>query len=108
VSQFLSDITSAQTSDSVKLLALLCVGDIGSSHDLSGLVDLKALIDGAAGWPSEDVRAAGAQAIGMNAASTPCGRGWLRGRPIALLLILQGSNKEEKRRCVILVMAQPG
>jgi predicted nicotinamide N-methyase len=71
VSQFLSDIKSVQTSDSVKLLALLCVGDIGSSHDLSGLVDLKALIDGAAGWPSEDVRAAGAQAIGMNAARTP-------------------------------------
>lgn len=55
----------------MKLLALLCVGDIGSTRDLSSQVDLKTLIDGAAAWPSEDVRAAGAQAIGTYRVLSP-------------------------------------
>lgn len=64
VKRFIRDVKSGSSSDSVKLLALLCLGEIGKANDLSAVGDVHIEILSVFGSPSEDVRSAASYALG--------------------------------------------
>jgi len=64
VNKFVSDIKKKSTSDTNKLLALYCVGEIGRRVDLSGITSLKKNILNAFESPSEEVKAAASVSLG--------------------------------------------
>eukprot|EP01038_Epipyxis_sp_PR26KG_P006809 gene6809-9325_t len=60
--QFLNDLSA--TNESLKQLALLCLGEIGQYSDLSNISELKNLILNCFESPSEDTKLAAAYALG--------------------------------------------
>ncbi|KJE95984.1 Cullin-associated and neddylation-dissociated 1 [Capsaspora owczarzaki ATCC 30864] len=64
VSQFAADVENPGTVDNIKLLALLCIGEIGKFLDLSSLPSLSALIITQFGASSEEVKTAASYALG--------------------------------------------
>ena len=64
VNKFISDIKSTETSDSVKLLSLLALGEIGRKTDLSHVQDLQTIILSTFSSQTEEVRAAASYALG--------------------------------------------
>lgn len=64
INKFVLDIKDPKSSDSVKLFALLAVGEIGCSVDLSSKSELKAVIVQAFSSDSEDIKAAASYALG--------------------------------------------
>lgn len=64
VSKFIADIKSEESSDSVRLLCLLSVGEVGKKSDLSSISDLQTVILGTFSSQSEEVRSAASYALG--------------------------------------------
>ncbi|XP_065897890.1 cullin-associated NEDD8-dissociated protein 1-like [Dysidea avara] len=64
VSRFVADVQNVETSDSVKLLALLSIGEIGQQSDLSGFGNLQQVIIDVFSSPTEEVRSAASFALG--------------------------------------------
>lgn len=64
VTKFISDVQSESSTDSVKLLCLLSIGEIGRQVDLSGISDLKSVILQTFSSPSEEVRSAASYTLG--------------------------------------------
>ncbi|XP_065063149.1 cullin-associated NEDD8-dissociated protein 1-like [Rhopilema esculentum] len=64
VSKFISDIMDSKSSDSVRLFALLALGEIGSYIDLSKEKKVKAVIVESFSSDSEEVKSAAAYALG--------------------------------------------
>lgn len=55
VGQFIQDVKNSRSTDSIRLLALLALGEVGHHLDLSGQPELKAVILDAFGSTSEEV-----------------------------------------------------
>jgi len=64
VNQFINDIKHSKSSDSVRLLALLTLGEIGKDVDLSVQPDLQAVIVQSFSSPNEEVKTAASYALG--------------------------------------------
>lgn len=64
VSKFISDICTESISESVKLLSLLTVGEIGKDIDLSGAGDILGAISNSFSSQSEHIKTAAAFALG--------------------------------------------
>eukprot|EP00123_Amoebidium_parasiticum_P018557 comp24239_c0_seq1/m.44810 comp24239_c0_seq1/g.44810 ORF comp24239_c0_seq1/g.44810 comp24239_c0_seq1/m.44810 type:complete len:1254 (-) comp24239_c0_seq1:279-4040(-) len=60
----LADITNKKSTDSVRLLCLLTIGEIGSHVDLSANDNIKVVLDESLVSPSEDVKSGAAHALG--------------------------------------------
>lgn len=57
-------LRDANVPDSEKVLALLCVGEIGKRRDLSGMSELLGLLMGSLDMPREEVKSAASYALG--------------------------------------------
>ncbi|KAJ8398852.1 hypothetical protein AAFF_G00417600 [Aldrovandia affinis] len=64
VGQFIRDVKSPNSSDPVRLLALLSLGEVGHHADLSGQPELKAVVLDAFSSASEEVKSAASYALG--------------------------------------------
>ena len=64
VTQFVNDISGDKTTESVKLLSLLTVGEIGKDIDLSGTGDILGIMSKSFAAPSEHIKTAAAFALG--------------------------------------------
>lgn len=62
--QFVQDVRNPKSSDAVRLLALLALGEIGRHLDLSAQRDLKTVLLEAFSSPSEEVKSAASYALG--------------------------------------------
>uniref|UniRef100_A0A4W3IUM1 Cullin-associated and neddylation-dissociated 1 n=1 Tax=Callorhinchus milii TaxID=7868 RepID=A0A4W3IUM1_CALMI len=64
VGQFIQDVKNSRSTDSIRLLALLSLGEVGHHIDLSGQAELKSVILEAFSSPSEEVKSAASYALG--------------------------------------------
>ena len=63
--RFIGEIKNAKSTDSVRLFALLALGEIGKTNDLSSLAGLQEAILASFASPSEDVKTAASFALGL-------------------------------------------
>ncbi|XP_077989699.1 cullin-associated NEDD8-dissociated protein 1-like isoform X1 [Glandiceps talaboti] len=64
VVQFVSDVKNPKSTDSIRLFALLALGEIGKHVDLSSQADLQSVIIHAFSSPNEEVKSAASYALG--------------------------------------------
>uniref|UniRef100_H3CLX5 Cullin-associated and neddylation-dissociated 1 n=1 Tax=Tetraodon nigroviridis TaxID=99883 RepID=H3CLX5_TETNG len=64
VGQFIQDVKNSRSTDSIRLLALLSLGEVGHHVDLSGQPELKTVILDAFSSSSEEVKSAASYALG--------------------------------------------
>eukprot|EP00124_Ichthyophonus_hoferi_P003647 Ihof_evm2s330 gene=Ihof_evmTU2s330 len=64
INDCVTSIESPTSSDSIRLLSLLCIGEIGSHADLADNEKIKIVLDTSLGSCSEDVKSGAARALG--------------------------------------------
>jgi len=93
VQKFITDIKNPSSTDSVRLLALLTLGEIGRHIDLSGQGDLQKIIMDSFSSPSEEVKSAASYALGNVTVGN---------LPKLLPFVLQEIEKQPKRQYLLL------
>ena len=93
VTQFLSDIKNPNSSDSVRLLSLLSLGEIGKHVDLSAQPELQTVILESFSSPNEEVKSAASFALGNVSVGN---------LPKMLPFVLQEIEKQPKRQYLLL------
>lgn len=93
VGQFIQDVKNSRSTDSIRLLALLALGEVGHHLDLSGQPELKAVILDAFGSASEEVKSAASYALGSIAVGN---------LPEYLPFVLQEISGQPKRQYLLL------
>ncbi|XP_033121634.1 cullin-associated NEDD8-dissociated protein 1-like isoform X2 [Anneissia japonica] len=93
ITQFINDIKNPKSTDSVKLFALLSVGEIGRHVDLSGQVGLQTVLINCFSLPSEEVKSAASFALGNVSVGN---------LPLYLPFVLQEIESQPKRQYLLL------
>uniref|UniRef100_A0A8K9Y5E3 Cullin associated and neddylation dissociated 1 n=1 Tax=Oncorhynchus mykiss TaxID=8022 RepID=A0A8K9Y5E3_ONCMY len=93
VGQFIQDVKNSRSTDSIRLLALLSLGEVGHHVDLSGQPELKTVILDAFSSSSEEVKSAASYALGSIAVGNlpeylPFVLGEISGQPKRQYLLL--------------------
>uniref|UniRef100_A0A6Q2YH14 TATA-binding protein interacting (TIP20) domain-containing protein n=1 Tax=Esox lucius TaxID=8010 RepID=A0A6Q2YH14_ESOLU len=93
VGQFIQDVKNSRSTDSIRLLALLSLGEVGHHVDLSGQPELKTVILEAFSSASEEVKSAASYALGSIAVGNlpeylPFVLGEISGQPKRQYLLL--------------------
>ncbi|KAF2974683.1 hypothetical protein EK904_001550 [Melospiza melodia maxima] len=93
VGQFIQDVKNSRSTDSIRLLALLSLGEVGHHIDLSGQIELKSVILEAFSSPSEEVKSAASYALGSISVGN---------LPEYLPFVLQEITSQPKRQYLLL------
>uniref|UniRef100_Q86VP6-2 Isoform 2 of Cullin-associated NEDD8-dissociated protein 1 n=4 Tax=Hominidae TaxID=9604 RepID=Q86VP6-2 len=93
VGQFIQDVKNSRSTDSIRLLALLSLGEVGHHIDLSGQLELKSVILEAFSSPSEEVKSAASYALGSISVGN---------LPEYLPFVLQEITSQPKRQYLLL------
>ncbi|XP_030071478.1 cullin-associated NEDD8-dissociated protein 1 [Microcaecilia unicolor] len=93
VGQFIQDVKNSRSTDSIRLLALLSLGEVGHHIDLSGQIELKSVILDAFTSPSEEVKSAASYALGSISVGN---------LPEYLPFVLQEITSQPKRQYLLL------
>ncbi|ERE91608.1 cullin-associated NEDD8-dissociated protein 1 isoform X2 [Cricetulus griseus] len=93
VGQFIQDVKNSRSTDSIRLLALLSLGEVGQHIDLSGQLELKSVILEAFSSPSEEVKSAASYALGSISVGN---------LPEYLPFVLQEITSQPKRQYLLL------
>uniref|UniRef100_A0A8C8GEH4 TATA-binding protein interacting (TIP20) domain-containing protein n=1 Tax=Oncorhynchus tshawytscha TaxID=74940 RepID=A0A8C8GEH4_ONCTS len=103
VGQFIQDVKNSRSTDSIRLLALLSLGEVGHHVDLSGQPELKTVILDAFSSSSEEVKSAASYALGSIAVGNlpeylPFVLGEISGQPKRQYLLLHSGVEPERLR----------
>ncbi|XP_014662099.1 PREDICTED: cullin-associated NEDD8-dissociated protein 1-like [Priapulus caudatus] len=71
IHQFVNDVKSSKSTDSVRLFAMLALGEIGKHEDLSGQPELKEVLLNAFNSHNEEVKSAASYALGLLQGQVP-------------------------------------
>uniref|UniRef100_A0A8C1IQ60 Cullin-associated NEDD8-dissociated protein 1-like n=1 Tax=Cyprinus carpio TaxID=7962 RepID=A0A8C1IQ60_CYPCA len=93
VGQFIQDVKNSRSTDSIRLLALLSLGEVGHHVDLSGQPELKTVILDAFCSASEEVKSAASYALGSISVGN---------LPEYLPFVLQEISGQPKRQYLLL------
>uniref|UniRef100_A0A672JYN8 Cullin-associated NEDD8-dissociated protein 1 n=1 Tax=Sinocyclocheilus grahami TaxID=75366 RepID=A0A672JYN8_SINGR len=93
VGQFIQDVKNSRSTDSIRLLALLSLGEVGHHVDLSGQPELKTVILDAFSSASEEVKSAASYALGSISVGN---------LPEYLPFVLQEISGQPKRQYLLL------
>lgn len=93
VGQFIQDVKNSRSTDSIRLLALLSLGEVGHYVDLSGQPELKTVILDAFSSASEEVKSAASYALGSISVGN---------LPEYLPFVLQEISGQPKRQYLLL------
>ncbi|KAG7278589.1 hypothetical protein CRUP_013331 [Coryphaenoides rupestris] len=93
VGQFIQDVKNSRSTDSIRLLALLSLGEVGHHVDLSSQPELKTVILDAFCSTSEEVKSAASYALGSIAVGN---------LPEYLPFVLQEISSQPKRQYLLL------
>uniref|UniRef100_A0A8C9VG79 Cullin-associated and neddylation-dissociated 1 n=1 Tax=Scleropages formosus TaxID=113540 RepID=A0A8C9VG79_SCLFO len=93
VGQFIQDVKNSRSTDSIRLLALLSLGEVGHHVDLSGQPELKSVILDAFSSASEEVKSAASYALGSISVGS---------LPEYLPFVLQEISGQPKRQYLLL------
>ncbi|KAK0135024.1 Cullin-associated NEDD8-dissociated protein 1 [Merluccius polli] len=93
VAQFIQDVKNSRSTDSIRLLALLSLGEVGHHVDLSSQPELKTVILDAFSSTSEEVKSAASYALGSIAVGN---------LPEYLPFVLQEISSQPKRQYLLL------
>uniref|UniRef100_A0A8C5CGW6 Cullin associated and neddylation dissociated 1 n=1 Tax=Gadus morhua TaxID=8049 RepID=A0A8C5CGW6_GADMO len=93
VGQFIQDVKNSRSTDSIRLLALLSLGEVGHHVDLSSQPELKTVILDAFSSTSEEVKSAASYALGSIAVGN---------LPEYLPFVLQEISSQPKRQYLLL------
>ncbi|RXM99391.1 Cullin-associated NEDD8-dissociated protein 1 [Acipenser ruthenus] len=93
VGQFIQDVKNSRSTDSIRLLALLSLGEVGHHIDLSGQPELKSVILDAFSSTSEEVKSAASYALGSISVGN---------LPEYLPFVLQEISSQPKRQYLLL------
>ncbi|XP_078075955.1 cullin-associated NEDD8-dissociated protein 1 [Mustelus asterias] len=93
VGQFIQDVKNSRSTDSIRLLALLSLGEVGHHIDLSGQTELKSVILEAFSSSSEEVKSAASYALGSISVGN---------LPEYLPFVLQEITSQPKRQYLLL------
>uniref|UniRef100_A0A8K9VD02 Cullin associated and neddylation dissociated 1 n=1 Tax=Oncorhynchus mykiss TaxID=8022 RepID=A0A8K9VD02_ONCMY len=106
VGQFIQDVKNSRSTDSIRLLALLSLGEVGHHVDLSGQPELKTVILDAFSSSSEEVKSAASYALGSIAVGNlpeylPFVLGEISGQPKRQYLLLHSLKEIIRNRNVV-------
>ncbi|KAK2169251.1 hypothetical protein NP493_1199g02046 [Ridgeia piscesae] len=93
IAQFINDIQSPKSSESVRLLALLTIGEIGRHIDLSWHAEIQNIVMDSFSSPHEEVKSAASYALGNVSVGN---------LPRFLPFVLQEIEKQPKRQYLLL------
>lgn len=93
VGQFIQDVKNSRSTDAIRLLALLSLGEVGHHVDLSGQTELQGVILEAFSSTSEEVKSAASYALGSIAVGN---------LPEYLPFILQEISSQPRRQYLLL------
>uniref|UniRef100_A0A8C2F7D5 Cullin-associated and neddylation-dissociated 1 n=1 Tax=Cyprinus carpio TaxID=7962 RepID=A0A8C2F7D5_CYPCA len=93
ISGFIQDVKNSRSTDSIRLLALLSLGEVGHHVDLSGQPELKTVILDAFSSASEEVKSAASYALGSISVGN---------LPEYLPFVLQEISGQPKRQYLLL------